>query len=166
MGHFKFRYPSILNIGSPDSRIYSVMKTFTLLFSLLLAGLAANAQPKPNLVRQAEVKSVKIAKDAVVTGYEATIAAGRLSLAKVITAEEGEPVVQGYTLTLYSDNSFNNRKPVKIGLSRKSFDSVFTRGSAEMVAKYPKLNKYVTDNKLSLSEEKGWISIIEYFNTL
>jgi hypothetical protein len=145
------------------------MKKTLLLVLVLCAGLLAvaqNAKPTNTIPRAPEVKTLTVAKEATITGYESTIAAGRLSLAKVMTQTDGPYFKTGYTLTLFADNSFNNRKPVKIGLSRKSFDSVFTRGSAEMNSKYPLLNKYVSDYKISLDEEKGWIAVIKYFNSL
>jgi hypothetical protein len=142
------------------------MKKMILLVIVLSAGSVSFAQLKPGLVRQAEVKSLTVAKESTVVGYESTIAPGRLSLAKVFTPSDGEVFKMGYTITHLTNKEFNNSKPVKIGLSRKSFDSVFTHGSAEMVGKYPALNRYINENKIQLDQEKGWIAVINYFNNL
>jgi hypothetical protein len=142
------------------------MKKTIVLVIVLFAGSASFAQLKPGLVRQPEVKSLTVAKESKMVGYESTIAPGRLSLAKVFTQSDGEPLKTSYTITHLIDKHFNNSKPVKIGLSKKSFDSVFTHGTEEMAAKYPALNKYVADNKIQLDQEKGWVAVINYFNNL
>lgn len=153
------------------------MKKSTLLATLLLGSLAAGAQATKlnstsgnNIPRAAAVPTLKVAKEGTVVGFEKVIAPGRLSLSKSYTenstANETAALRVNYFLTLSADNSFNNRKPVKIGLSRKSFDSVFTRGSSEMAGKYAALNKYVTDRKISLSDENGWVAVVNYFNQL
>lgn len=149
---------------------------------MLLAGVAAGAQSKSTttstgsssggntIPRAAAVPTLTVAKEGTVIGYEKVIAPGRLSLSKSFsqnqTANETAAYTTSYFLTLTADNSFNNRKPVKIGLSRKSFDSVFTRGSSDMAAKYPALNNFVTANKIVLSEEDGWVKVINFFNQL
>ena len=128
----------------------------------------AEAQNRPNSLLKAEAvsKPVVVAKDATVVSFEKTLAAGSLTLTKGYFKGDGELFETVYSLVKYSDASFNNRKPVRIGLSRKSYDSVFTHGSSELAGKYAVLNKYITDHNISLNDEKGWIALIRYYNDL
>lgn len=146
------------------------MKKMLFIVLALSAGIAATAQAGKTtsaIPRAPEVKSLTVAKESTVIGYEKVLYPGRLSFSKAYRQSEyGPAFTLVYSLRISADNSFNNRQPVAIGLSRKSFDSVFTRGSSELAAKYPMLNKYVNDNNISLTDEKGWIAVVKYFNIM
>ncbi|MEO7531424.1 MAG: hypothetical protein ABIS69_08435 [Sediminibacterium sp.] len=148
------------------------MKKILILLIFISAGLLAAAQNKVNnLVRadavaKSPTKAVITAKEGTVVSYESNLVAGKLSLTRGYQQGEGTAFETIYTLVKHNDPTFNNRKPVRIGISRKSYDSVFTRGSAELAAKYPVLNKYITDSKISLDNEQGWIALINYYNAL
>lgn len=149
------------------------MKKIFALFLFAITVSAAQAQtqttikpPNRNPIKPAASvsKSIPVAKDAIVVGYAKVISPGRLSLTKVFGESDGKALMVNYTLTMGSDPNF--RKPVRIGLSKKSFDSVFTHGSAELASRYAVMNKYVTDNNISLDNEQGWVKVVKYYNNL
>ncbi len=131
-----------------------------------MAGITANAQAKKTNATTTPAAAPAVSTTAVFSSFESSLAAGVLSFNKVQSKSDGEGLITYYTLSKTSDASFNNRKPIRIGLSRQSFDSVFTKTSAEMAGKWNKLNKYVTDHNISLTTEKGWIAIVDYYNSL
>jgi hypothetical protein len=142
------------------------MKKTLFLLAILSTGLVTRAQKIP-LARATPVsKSVEVAKEGTVTSFETNLVPGRLSLTKAFQKGDGQVFEVAYALVKNNDASFNNRKPVRIALNRKSFDSVFTKVSSEVAGKFNILNKYVQDNSLSLNEEKGWISLVKYYNSL
>jgi hypothetical protein len=143
------------------------MKRIFILLIVAAVGVNANAQTiKTNASTTPPVAAAPaVAREGILTAFESTLVAGQLSLSKVINKGDGQQFETYYTLR-NADKLFNNRKPVRIGLSRQSFDSVFTRGAGEIAGKWNILNKYVTDNNISLNDEKGWISVIKYYNSL
>ncbi|MES2332417.1 MAG: hypothetical protein V4539_22610 [Bacteroidota bacterium] len=142
------------------------MKKTILLLLIIFTGLMAEAQKIP-LKPAAEVsKRIEVSKEASVISYEMNLAAGTLTLIKNIQKGDGQAYETIYRLVKYDDPTFNNSKPVRIGISRQSFDSVFTRGSTELAGKFKILDRYVSDNKLSMSNEKDWIAVIKYYNSL
>ncbi len=129
------------------------------------AGTTASAQAKKSNTSTAPAAAPAVSPTAVFSSFETSLASGSLSFIRVQAKSDGEGLITYYTLSKTGDASFNNRKPVRIGLSRQSFDSVFTKTSAEMAGKWNKLNKYVTDHNISLATEKGWIAIVDYYNS-
>lgn len=139
------------------------MKQSILLVSFLLAGMVSHGQTSSS----GKVKPVdKIGPTATVISFESSLVTGNLSLIKTFIKGGTTEFVSVYHLSKSNDASFNNRQPVQISLSRQSFDSVFTKTNAELAGKWNQLNKYVENNKIVLSEERGWVAVISYFNSL
>ncbi|MEO8172849.1 MAG: hypothetical protein ABI581_07190 [Sediminibacterium sp.] len=143
-------------------------KTFIFLL-IIFCAVFANAQSKPNPLKAAPPvsKTIEVSKEGTVTSFETNLISGSLTLTKgYFKNVEGTAVGPVYSLIKRNDPSFNKTKPIVIGLSRKSFDSVFTYVSRETADKRIILDRYINDNKLSLNEEKGWITLIRYYNSL
>ena len=102
------------------------------------------------------------------TSFESSLVQGKLALLKVFTKEGANSEFSlVYKVVSYSNTGLlNNGKPVSIRLNQQSLDSLFTRTSPELSAKSASIKKYVLDNKISLTEEKGWVSVLNYFNRL
>jgi len=139
------------------------MKKTFILICFLLAGIFSMAQKKTSSAPAAAPKTMN---NVSATSFESTIAAGTLSLIKTFRQGDGKDFVAIYSLAKSNDASFNNRKPIQISLSRQSFDSVFTKTSSDLNAKWGVLNKYIESNKLLLTEERTWINLVNYFNGL
>lgn len=150
----------------------SFMKKMFFLFVIIFTGLLAHAQTEGKsggnpLKPAARVsKKIEVAKEGTVTSYETNLVAGVLSLTKGAQKGDGLAFETIYTLVRSKDPVLNNRKPIRIGLSRKSFDSVFTYVSAEMSARRVLLDRYVTEQKILLDTEKGWVDLVRYYNSL
>jgi hypothetical protein len=140
------------------------MKSLLILGSFLLAGIFTYAQKKTT------TGAVKTAPKTVITAtptsFESSLVNGTLSFIKTFQQGDGKDFVAVYSLSKSNDASFNNRKPIQISLSRQSFDSVFTKTTSDLAAKWALMNKYIESNKVSLTNEKGWIDVIGYFNAL
>lgn len=147
------------------------MKKTFLLVLVLFIGALAHAQPektKGNTIKAAAPvsKKVEVAKEGNVISFQTNIAAGDLTLTRGFQKGDGAIFETVYTLVKPYDPTFNNRKPVRIGLSRKSFDSVFTYVSNEMSAKRVILDRFLAEKKISLNDESGWIALVKYYNSL
>ena len=147
------------------------MKKILFLFLILFTGLFAHAQTDSktgNTLKAAAPvsKKLEVAKEGTIVSFETNLVAGDLSLTKGYQKGDGEIAATFYTLVKSRDLTFNNGKPIKIGLSRKSYDSVFTRVSAEVSAKRPVLDKYISEKKISLDSEKGWVDLVRFYNSL
>jgi hypothetical protein len=141
-----------------------VMKKIVLMVLGGMIGLSVQAQAKKSSNAPAPVTAKPSADAVTPISFETSLAYGTITLNKIFRQGEGKEFVTIYTLSKKGDASFNNSKPLSISLSRKSFDSVFTHASAELAGKYAALNKYVSDNKISLTDENGWISLIKHYN--
>lgn len=131
------------------------MKSFLLVIALGVLVVNGMAQTKP--------AASKTIATATPSSFEASLVQGTLTLNKELKQGDGKDFVVVYTL-LKNDAGFNGRKPIRVSLSRQSFDSVFTRTTADLAAKWPLLNKHIEDNKLTLTTENDWISLINRFN--
>lgn len=133
------------------------MKSFV--FFVIIGGMAISgySQTKP--------AAPKTMSTVTPSSFEASLVQGTLTLNKEFKLGDGKDFIAVYSL-LKNDAGFNNRKPVTISLSRQSFDSVFTKTTADLASKWPVLNRFIEENKLSLTTENEWISIITQFNNL
>lgn len=134
-----------------------VMKSLYLFTALVVLALSGSAQTKP--------AAPKTVTTATPSSFEASLVQGTLTLNKALKQGEGRDFIAVYTL-LKNDAGFNGRKPIQVSLSRQSFDSVFTKTTADLAARWPLLNKHIEDNKLSLTTENDWINLISLFNSL
>ena len=139
------------------------MRQVFILISFLFIGFFSFAQKKTASAPVLPPRTVSIA---TATSFESTLVTGNLSFIKTFQQGDGKDFVAVYSVAKTNDASFNNRKPIQVSLSRQSFDSVFTKTSSDLAAKWNQLNKYVESNKISLSDEKGWMNVINYFNSL
>ncbi len=130
------------------------------LFVLAVSGMA---QTKPAVPKT--TAAPKTIATATPSSFEASLVQGTLTLNKELKQGDGKDFIAVYTL-LKDDAGFNGRKPIRVSLSRQSFDSVFTRTTADLAAKWPILNKHIEDNKLTLTSENDWINLISLFNNL
>lgn len=137
------------------------MKKIVFATLLIVSGFMAGAQSKPNFPKVAAPP--RTIATATASSFESPLVQGTLILSKIFKQGDGKEFVTVYTLAK-DDAYFNGRKPIQISLSRQSFDSVFTRTTADLAARWPALNKYVEDNKLSLTTEKAWMDVITHFN--
>jgi hypothetical protein len=148
------------------------MKKIFFLLLIIFTGLLAHAQTEGktggNTIKAAPPvsKKIEVAKEGTVIGFETNLVPGDLTLTKGYQKGDGDAFETVYKLVKYKDATFNNSKPVRIGMSRKSFDSVCTYISTEMTAKRVLLDKYVAEQKISLDTEKGWIALVKYYNSL
>jgi hypothetical protein len=168
---FTFDYPHFCNFTAGRMLInrkpllYFTMRRFIILLSFLFAGIFSYAQKKTTSTPVAPAKAV-VSATATTTSFESTLVAGNLSFIKTFQQGDGKGFVAHYSLAKTDDASFNNRKPIQISLSRQSFDSVFTKTSSDLAGKWNQVNKYIESNKILLSDEKGWMNVINYFNSL
>lgn len=117
---------------------------------------------------QTKTTSTATRNQATVTpsGFETSLVQGTLTLNKSFKQiDGGKDFVPVYSLQK-NDAGFNNRKPVQVSLSRQSFDSVFTKTTSDLATRWPLLNKYIEENRLTLTTENDWIAIITWFNGL
>lgn len=139
------------------------MKSFFVFTALFILAVNGMAQTKPAATKP--TTAPKTIATATPSSFEASLVLGTLTLNKELKQGEGKDFIAVYTL-LKNDAGFNGRKPIRVSLSRQSFDSVFTRTTADLAAKWPVLNKHIEDNKLTLTTENDWINLISLFNNL
>lgn len=140
------------------------MKRITIIPILLLSGFIGQAQTASQFKHVAAPP--RVYASATPSSYETNLTQGKIILSKTFKKGDTEDFETIYTLINNAGRSVDNRKPIRVAMNQRSFDSVFTRVSAEMSDKWPVLNKYITENKLSMADEKGWISVINYYNSL
>lgn len=131
--------------------------------TLAIAGMA-QTQTKNSLFKKVDpLPNTNTPKEAVIIGYSANIAAGELTLIKSLQKSgEGSSMVLSYSVTKRNDNSFNGGKPLSVTLDAGSFDALFSQSS--LSSRRSQVRKYVADHNLSLSDEKGWVAAIRYYN--
>ncbi|HEY1019674.1 MAG TPA: hypothetical protein VGE25_11775 [Sediminibacterium sp.] len=139
------------------------MKSFFVFTALFILAVNGMSQTKPAATKT--TAAPKTIATATPSSFEASLVQGTLTLNKELKQGDGKDFIAVYTL-LKNDAGFNGRKPIQISLSRQSFDSVFTKTTADLAAKWPTLNKHIEENKLSLTTENDWISLINLFNNL
>lgn len=142
-----------------------IMKRNYILFCFVLIGFLGNAQTaKP----AAKAEPPIVSKNAVILFFESALVSGKLTLSKVFTRDqETSNSTVSYSISATSNASqFNNGKPLDIKLNRDSFDGAFIRSSADIAGKSTQLNRFLQEKNIALTDEKGWISLIHYYNSL
>ena len=142
-----------------------VMKKILLLVPGIVIGLSVQAQAKKSSNAPAPATAKPPQETATPTSFETNLISGNITLSKTFKQGENKEFLVVYSLSKNNDPLFNNRKPITISLSRKSFDSVFTKTNGELAGKWAELNKYVTDHNISLTDENGWITLIRHYNS-
>jgi hypothetical protein len=142
----------------------AVMKKILLLVTVILIGLNVQAQTQKSSHAPAPVTVKPTPETATPISFETSLVSGSLTLNKAFRQGESKESVVVYSLSRSNDPLFNNGKSITISLSKKSFDSVFTKTNAELAGRWADMNKYVTDNNISLTNENGWIALIKHYN--
>ena len=143
------------------------MKSFFITSGLLFAGLWAFGQKKAITATPVapSTTNVKVSTNAVFSSFESSLVSGTISLNKSFKPGDGKEIIVVYSLQK-NDPYFNGRKPITISLSKQSYDSVFTKTTSDLAGKWALMNQYITEKKISLTTENGWVDIITHFNQL
>lgn len=129
------------------------MKTLLFCVFILLTTVTSHAQIKPN-------QTVSMSE------FESTLVQGNLTLTKTYKQGDGNKTEITYTIARSNDPNTANRKPEKISLSKASFDAYFTKNAAALGNRLDILNQFISDNHISLEEEKGWIAVLKHYNNI
>jgi hypothetical protein len=147
------------------------MKQFGIfLFSFFAVTIvtAQTATPKKSSApaAPAQQRGVAVPKNISPTTFESQIVNGKLTLIKTVTRDaNGNPQTPTYSVTCYDDPKFlNNGKALEIRLTQLSFETLFSSNST-LSAKKQDLAKFVQQNNINLTDEKGWITTIKHFNS-
>lgn len=142
------------------------MKRNYILIGFLFIGFAADAQSGNGSKQASPPRTIT---NVTPFSYESAIVQGKLNLNKTFNREQnGTDYTLSYNLTASSENSnpFNNGKPLEIKLTKDFFDGVFLKASADIAGRSSLLAKFVQEKNILLTGEKGWISVISYYNDL
>jgi hypothetical protein len=113
----------------------------------------------------AQTTTDKVAKTATAIGYSSDLSQGKITFTKTFVPGDGQQFKAVYTLALNENPSINNGKKVPVSLSKNALQDFFTT-HAVISDKWASVNRYITDNKIALDDEKGWIAAIQYFNNM
>jgi hypothetical protein len=131
------------------------MKRHYILFFLLFSSCLLTAQ-------SAKEAPPKVGKTAEALSFSSTLAEGKLIFTKVFKRDNSNAFVPSYTL---QNPSHNNGQPVEIKLNKENFDTYF-KTTQELSSKWTLVAKFAQEKNLSYSEEKGWVTLIGYYNGL
>jgi hypothetical protein len=146
---------------------FPVMKKIFTLLVLTTAVLFADAQTKKTNVSPAPAAKSPVSSTATLTSFETSLVQGKLTLRKTFNkSSDGALFTTNYSVVNSTSRASDNSKVVSISLNRESFEMVFTRGTTDMTDKLPTLNKFISDKNISLTEEKGWVAVLDYYNNL
>ena len=142
------------------------MKKIFIVMIAALTGFTAEAQTKTtNSTKQAAPP--RTYASATPSSFESDlISSGKVRFSKAFKQGDGKDFVAIYSIRNTGERNLEQNRPIQVKLGRESFDSVFTKTTADMAAKWKILDKYITDNKISLTEERGWVNVLTYYNGL
>lgn len=140
------------------------MKKIALSLIILFVAGITHAQTKTASVAPAATKvNITLLPDS----FESTLAAGKINLLKTFAViQEGSAAKLSYSLTGSAGFRYNGGKPMDVRISRAFYDGQFLQSSADISSKSAILLKYIQDKNINLDDEKGWISLISYYNAL
>ena len=99
--------------------------------------------------------------------YEATIVSGKASISKLQVKEgSGNAYISKYSLLIEADKPDGKEKVIEMKLSKQYFETVFLNASPDISQKSARLTKYVSDRNMLLTDEKDWILLVKYYNSL
>lgn len=135
------------------------MERTIILVSLLIAGTVGYSQQKT-------ASAEKRVTDVSPIGFHSSLVQGKLTLNKSLLKNAGGDLfTPSYEVVALTDSTLlNNGKPVSVQLTQQSFESLFTKTTPALAAKWAFISNYVKDKKLQLTEESGWIAALGYFN--
>lgn len=116
--------------------------------------------------QQKAVAAEKRVTDVSPTAFQTSLVQGKLTLNKsLLKNTSGDSFTSLYEVVALTDSALlNNGQPVSIQLNPQSFESLFTKTTPTLSAKWAFISKYVKDKKLQLTEESGWVAALGYFN--
>lgn len=129
------------------------MKALLFCTFILLSVVTSHAQIKPN-------QTVSLSE------FESTLVQGNLTLTKTYKQGDGDKVVITYHIARSNDPDAGSRKPEKISLTKAAFDDYFTKNAAALGNRLQVLNQFITDNHISMEEEKGWVAVLKHYNNI
>ncbi|MBV9989306.1 MAG: hypothetical protein JO301_16625 [Chitinophagaceae bacterium] len=141
------------------------MKIVALAFLFGLSCTGASAQGTKKTTSTTKAPEPLVAKEAIFSGIESTLADGKVKFTRKLTVSESGASKTGYYLRNKNAGTFTYTTPIEVQLDEGSFKSYFQRTSAES-QKLPALLKYAQDLKLSFSDEQAWAKVIAYYNSL
>ncbi len=145
------------------------MKYLYILTGFFLTASLTQAQTKTssNTPVQAQQRGVNVPKTISPSSFESPIVNGKLTMLRTTERDaNGNPTPPSYSIICYEDPSFlNNGKAVDVRLTQLSFESFFNSNAA-IASKKQAVVKFVQEKNLPLTEEKGWINALKYFNSL
>ncbi len=99
------------------------------------------------------------------SGFSSDLAQGKLTFTKTFQPGDGKLFKAVYTLANNENASSHNGKKITVTLSKSSLENFFST-NGDIAPQWAAVNKFITDNKLSLDEEKGWVAAIQHFNNM
>jgi len=103
-----------------------------------------------------------VGKTAEALSFSSNLAEGKLIFTKVFKRDNSNAFVPSYSL---QNPSHNNGQPLEIKLNKENFDTYF-KTTQELSSKWTQVVKFAQEKNLSYTEEKGWMSLIGYYNGL
>ncbi len=144
------------------------MKYLYILTAFILITSLAQAQTKTSSKApiQAQQRGVNVPKTISPSSFESPIVNGRLTMIRITERDaNGNATPPTYSIICYEDPKFlNEGKAVDVRLTQLSFESFFNSNAA-ISSKKQAVVKYVQEKNLPLTEEKGWIAALKYFNS-
>ncbi len=99
--------------------------------------------------------------------YEANIVTGRASISKLQVKENSSNAYTSkYSLVIAADKPEGKEKVIEMKLSKQYFETIFLKASPDISQKSALLTKYVSDRNMPLTDEKDWILLVKYYNSL
>lgn len=141
------------------------MKNILTLVSVCFVSATTFAQTSTsNTKKEAQPKTYNIVTPG---SYEANIVIGKVSINKIQVREgNSASYTSKYTLIVPSDKTESKDKIIEMKLSRQFFETVFLKATPDLSAKSAELTRYVIERNMHLDDEKDWISIVRYYNSL
>lgn len=143
------------------------MKKIILATGLLAMGPVLYAQSETAKPGQKATSTYKspVATEGIFTAFESNLAAGRMTLVKLMTKNSSGAFITTYSLKL-KNTSFNQGKPYPITLNRGSFDTYFQKSTPEVSQKWEAMLQFIQGQQLTMNDEESWKRAVNYFNSL
>jgi hypothetical protein len=139
------------------------MKTaIAVIVSLVIASAGQAQTKKTNAVTAPPAPA--IAKEAIFSSMESTLADGKIRFTRKITATSATTSKKTYYLRKKNPETFTFSSEYEVQLDQDSFSSYFRKISES--EKLPWLIKFVQEKKMSFSDEQAWAKAIAYYNSL
>jgi len=125
------------------------------------------ASPKTNATKAVPVVAPKVFNVVGPSEYESSLVSGKLTLNRSYVKDQGSNSYKlSYTIVSSDLGSSDKVKTLELKLSKDFFEVAFLKFSADISARSASLSKFVQEKNLSLTDEKGWVDLVRYFNAL